>query len=209
MARQSGCTRDRWRAKPRTRIRSLSVVAVMCGAAAWTGTARAQQVTIRVGGAPQAVAADGTHVWVNNGRDRTVSEIEAATATVIRTIPSGIDPYGVASDGTRAWVANGGGGNGDGSVTEIDTAGGSVIGTIPISGSNPHGVAADGKHVWIADAYGGLRELDAVSGALIRTFADVVGFAVASDGTHVWAGGRSGPPDYHETVSEIDSATGG
>ena len=36
----------------------------------------------------------------------TVSEIEASSGTVIRTIPVGNHPHGVSSDGTHVWVTN-------------------------------------------------------------------------------------------------------
>ena len=41
---------------------------------------------------PTGVSSDGTHVWVANGGDGTVSEIDASTGTVVSTIPVGSDP---------------------------------------------------------------------------------------------------------------------
>ena len=46
-----------------------------------------------------------------SGRERgeeTVSEIEASSGTVIRTIHVGAEPEGVSSDGTHVWVTNAG-----------------------------------------------------------------------------------------------------
>jgi YVTN family beta-propeller protein len=63
------------------------------------------------------VSSDGTHVWVANA-EGTVSEIEASSGTVIRTIHVGSDPSGVSSDGTHVWVANAG----EGTVSEIPTS---------------------------------------------------------------------------------------
>ena len=62
--------------------------------------------TIHVGGEPEGVSSDGTHVWVTNGGAGGVSEIEASSGTVIRTIHVGDDPDGVSSDGTHVWVTN-------------------------------------------------------------------------------------------------------
>ena len=60
---------------------------------------------------PEGVSSDGTHVWVTNATRDTVSEIEASSGTVIRTIHVGEDPEGVSSDGThvgsRTWRRNG------------------------------------------------------------------------------------------------------
>ena len=52
------------------------------------------------------MSSDGTHVWVTNHCDDTVSEIEASSGTVIDTIPVGSGPVGVSSDGTHVWVTN-------------------------------------------------------------------------------------------------------
>src|ERR1700693_4176269 len=65
--------------------------------------------TIHVGSIPRGVSSDGTHVWVANGGEETVSEIKASSGTVIRTIHVGGWADGVSSDGTHVWVARAGG----------------------------------------------------------------------------------------------------
>ena len=52
------------------------------------------------------MSSDGTHVWVANFGENTVSEIEASSGTVIHTIPVGRNPMVVSSDGTHVWVGN-------------------------------------------------------------------------------------------------------
>ena len=69
-------------------------------------------------------------------RDGTVSEIDASTGTVVKTIPVGSGPYGVSSDGTHVWVTNL---TTDDTVSEIDASTGTVVNTIPV-GSDPWGV---------------------------------------------------------------------
>ena len=64
--------------------------------------------TIAVGDSPYGVAFDGTHIWVPNLNDDTVSKIVAATGVVAATIGVGDLPWGVAFDGTYIWVNNGG-----------------------------------------------------------------------------------------------------
>ncbi|MBT5850956.1 MAG: YncE family protein, partial [Acidimicrobiaceae bacterium] len=63
--------------------------------------------TIDVGNALAGVAFDGTHIWVTNLIDGTVSKIVASTGAVTATITVGNNPSGVAFDGTHMWVANG------------------------------------------------------------------------------------------------------
>jgi YVTN family beta-propeller protein len=92
------------------------------------------------------VSSDGTHVWVTNWGELTVSEIEASSGTVIRTIPVGYVPAGVSSDGTHVWVTNAG----EATVSEIEASSGTIINTIPV-GSRPVSVSSDGTHVWVAN----------------------------------------------------------
>ena len=64
------------------------------------------QATVTVGDGPRGVAFDGTHIWVTNYNDDTVSKIVAATGAVADTIGVGDGPIGVAFDGTHIWTAN-------------------------------------------------------------------------------------------------------
>ena len=169
-----------------------------------SGSAAAVVKTIKVGSHPVGVSSDGTHVWVTNYDDGTVSEIDASTGTVVNTINVGSRPPGVSSDGTHVWVTNAGGGLSSGTVSEIDASTATVVNTIPV-GSAPDGVSSDGTHVWVTNAGGGtVSEIDASTGTVVNTIP--VGYApqgVSSDGTHVWVVNASGG-----TVSEIDASTG-
>ena len=73
-----------------------------------------------MGTSPFGVSSDGTHVWVANCNDNTVTELNASTGSVVQTIGVGSDPDGVSSDGTHVWVANAV----DNTVTEIAIANG-------------------------------------------------------------------------------------
>jgi YVTN family beta-propeller protein len=156
--------------------------------------------TIPVGSAPLSISSDGTHVWVTNVFENTVSEIEASSGTVIRTIPVGSVPAGVTSDGTHVWVTNAG----ENTVSEIEASSGTVIRTIPV-GEHPNAVSSDGTHVWVTNQYGTtINEINASSGEVIRTI--TTGSAptgVSSDGTHVWVTNQS-----EATVSEIEASSG-
>lgn len=74
-------------------VRALGAFAVL--AAVWvamgvsSASAAAVVETIPVGGLPYGVSLNGTHVWVANADDDTVSEIDASTGTVIDTFPVG------------------------------------------------------------------------------------------------------------------------
>ena len=157
--------------------------------------------TITVGNDPVGVSSDGTHVWVVNAGDGTVTELDASTGSEIDTSPVAVNgPQGISSDGTHVWVLD----SSDNTVSELDASTGSVIQTITV-GSLPDGVSSDGTHVWVANYIGGtLSELSASTGSVIQTI--TVGTkptAVSSDGTHVWVvNGGDG------TVSELSASTG-
>ena len=76
-----------------------------------------------MGGYPQGVSSDGTHVWVTNSiSGDTVTELDASTGAYANgtrgsTIGVG-NPFSVSSDGTHVWVAN----YFDSTVTELDAS---------------------------------------------------------------------------------------
>ncbi len=179
------------------------LVAVVAAAACCVGVSSAAAEGIRtipVGLHPEGVSSDGTHVWVANFGEGTVSEIGASSGEVIRTIPVGHEPEGVSSDGTHVWVTN----FGEDTVKEIGASSGEVIRTIPV-GHEPRNVSSDGTHVWVANfGEGTVSEIEASSGEVINTIP--VGsypFGVSSDGTHVWVSNAE-----EDTVSEIGASSG-
>jgi YVTN family beta-propeller protein len=57
--------------------------------------------TIPVGSDANAVLSEGTHVWVTNLFDGTVTEVNASDGSVVQTIPVGTHPDAISSDGTH------------------------------------------------------------------------------------------------------------
>ena len=112
--------------------------------------------TFWMAGVLVAVALSGVHAvaapfaYVTNLENGTVSVIDAATQTVVATIPVGNGPIGVAvtPDGTHAYVVN----LEDGTVSVVATATNSVVATITV-GIEPTGVAItpDGTHVYVTN----------------------------------------------------------
>ena len=190
----SSVTAAQRRRDPVRRFRFAVAVAVLAGVCLVVGAvsagASAVVKTIPVGYNPQGVSSDGTHVWVANDASHTVSEIDAASGTVVNTIKlptvsdgSSNDPWAVSSDGTDVWVLN----ETDlpvnhtqefgGSVIEIDAASGTVVKTIPV-GDEPTDISSDGTHVWATSAprtpkgawaRGTVSEIDASTGTVVKT----------------------------------------
>ena len=161
-----------------------------------------------------AITPDGTHAYVVNDSSGTVSVIATATNTVGATVLVGNTPAGIAitPDGTRAYIVNCNcfSGIGAGTVSVIDTASNTVVGTpIPVGGE-PEGVAVtpDGKHAYVTNAAFSIGSVSVIDTA-INTVGDTIpvgtapfGVAVAPDGKHAYVANLE-----DNTVSVIATAT--
>jgi YVTN family beta-propeller protein len=160
--------------------------------------------SIAVGSQPLGISSDGADVWVGNKGSSSISELDATTGGVMRTIPVYLADA-VSSDGTHVWVTQGAPAAGGGYVSEIDAKSGTVMETVDAGTGTPAAVSSDGTDVWVAisNSVTSVSELDAKSVELVRTIAQPGPLGVSSDGTHVWvANGGS------NSVTEIDAVSG-
>jgi YVTN family beta-propeller protein len=98
--------------------------------------------------------------------------IDAATNKVVgMPIPVGKSPFGVAvtPDGSKVYVAN----EDDNTVSVIDAATNTVVGTIPV-GTIPQGVAVtpDGSKVYVANLIDNTMSVIATATNTVSTIAD-------------------------------------
>ena len=90
-------------------------------------------------------------MWIANSASTSVTEVNDADGSWIRTLTGGhgfSGPGAITFDGGSVWVAN----TGANSITEVSAADGSWIQTL--SGSsygfgNPAAIAFDGGHLWV------------------------------------------------------------
>jgi DNA-binding beta-propeller fold protein YncE len=161
---------------------------------------------------PDAIAVDGTHVWVANANDNSVTKLRASTGALVKILSASSYGFGVpdaiAADGTHVWVANQTGN----SVTELNASTGALVKVLSDSSygfDRPDAIAAEGTHVWVANGTGNsVSELSQSTGALVRVLSgSSYGFdwpdAIAVDGTHVWVANREG-----RSVVELNASTG-
>jgi len=145
---------------------------------------------------PICVTFDAHYVWTGNEEGLTqkplggsVTQVNAATDIIVRTVGSAADRFwgtiqSIYSDGTHVWVVNGsvyyrGHRRGD-TITELNATNGSLVRVIQLHDgiyADPVGVVSNGVNVWVTDSGGGMYgigsviELNAVTGAVVRTIA--------------------------------------
>lgn len=169
--------------------------------------------SIPVGPAPASVALspNGTRAYIANAGSNTVSVINTASNAVIATIAVGLAPAAVvvSPNGSRVYVASWEQGTyHDGSVSVIDAATNTVLGT-PITVANqPTGIviSPNGSRLYVVH-YGNstVSVINTANNAVIATptvGAAPWGAVVSPDGKRVYVTAR-----YGSAVSVIDTAT--
>ena len=113
---------------------------------------------------PDGISSNGTSVWVADLVNKLVWEIDASTGDLVNVFDTGVYPDAVSADSTHVWVANSGGN----SVTELNTSDGSLVRTINL-GKSPLSISSGGTHVWASNNNGTVSEIDASTGAIVRS----------------------------------------
>jgi YVTN family beta-propeller protein len=117
---------------------------------------------IPVGRGPAGVTVADGEVWVANGLDGTVSEVNPGSGTPVALIAAGIGPDAIASGYGSVWVAN----VTSGTVSRIDAATGKVVSTIYLGGA-PAAIAVGDGAVWVTSRETGeLLRVDPASNRL-------------------------------------------
>jgi YVTN family beta-propeller protein len=101
--------------------------------------------TIRIDGAPRAVAVGDDAVWVTDTANDRVLRIDPIRERVVASIPVGRFPHSLALGADRLWVAN----FEDGTLSTIDTTADAVRSTVPI-GVRPGSMLLVDGQLWVA-----------------------------------------------------------
>jgi YVTN family beta-propeller protein/VCBS repeat-containing protein len=174
---------------------------------------------IGVGNHPFHMAFLGADLYVANNQDGTVSVIDTADNTVVRTIDVGGHPYAVAATLGRAFVTDYGfyGGQSTHSVWVIG-AGGDAISALP-AGYYPTAIAVspDDRRIYVANDEGSYTSshpgtttvINATTGAIVDTLA-VGGCAVAvsDNGNQIFVASNTYDSTFTSKLSIVDVPTG-
>ena len=131
---------------------------------------------------PQAIAFDGTNMWLSINSLNTVVKVSPTGTVTTFGGTTGSGPRGIAFDGTNMWTAN----FTSNSVTKVTPSG--VMTTYGPTGANPRDIAFDGTHMWTVNWNGDSVTRIALDGTIVGTYAST-GWRpnkIAFDGTNVW-----------------------
>jgi hypothetical protein len=99
-------------------------------------------VSSNLGGAPEGIAYDGSHLWTAN-ESGSVTRIDAIVTPIVDTFTSGFgSPQGILFDGANIWVTD----KGDHTLKKLDSDG-NILTSIPV-GQSPHYPVFDGMNIW-------------------------------------------------------------
>jgi hypothetical protein len=163
-------------------------------------------VAISVGSGPDAIAFDGSFMWVGNRLSKSVSIINVATRHVDRVVDLGklgLVPNCLAFDGRYMWVG-GGLSETTGLVVRVEKSGYSPDDTRVKCDAPVLDMAFDGSHMWLVDAHAKLRRWDHASASpVLDTVADfhVNCHGLVFDGAHVWVLASAGCLDAGQQSS--------
>ncbi len=143
-----------------------------------------RKVILPEGSHPQAIAFDGTNMWVA-ATDGKVFEVSPQGDT-IGVFDAGKNPKGIAFDGTNMWVTS----FDDRSVTVLSPADAGPVATFEGVGLHPMGIAFDGTNMWVTDQDDGAVFVLPADGGSPRVIYDsdagVSPTGIAFDGTNMW-----------------------
>jgi DNA-binding SARP family transcriptional activator/ABC-type branched-subunit amino acid transport system substrate-binding protein len=217
-----------WRHPVRIAVAGAVVLAVAVGVGAWRlvgGGAEhqtagaivldptgAQRETISFGTAPSSVAVGEGSVWVLDGDDKTVTQIDPETNEVRRVFSTSSRPTDIAAGAGAVWVGNGSSRGLDDfaeSVSRIDPASGVVVETVdlaPAPGGHPTGIgglsrqklAVTPEAVWAVNPDQTISRIDPRTNRVVARI-DAKAVLIAAGEGDVWIGEA-------DAIAEIDTA---
>src|ERR1041385_5839342 len=92
---------------------------------------------------PQAMAFDGSNLWIHSANYAEVTKLRASDGALLGTFDSGGYGYGAAYDGENVWLSN----SEPGTVTKLRASDGTIVDSFPV-GFELVDVLFDGTNIW-------------------------------------------------------------
>jgi DNA-binding SARP family transcriptional activator/ABC-type branched-subunit amino acid transport system substrate-binding protein len=218
-----------WRHPARIAVAGVAVVAVAVGVAAWRltgdeaehGTAGAIALdpdtgavreSISFGTSPSSVAVGEGSVWVLDGDDQTVTQIDPEKDKVVRVFGTSSRPTDIGAGAGAVWVGNGASDDlaeMPRSVSRIDPASGVVVDTIDlpprrgghlagIGGFSRQKIAVTPEAVWVINPDQSISRIDPQTNRVVARVKAQAQVIAAGEGD-LWIGQEGG-------IAEVDTA---
>jgi DNA-binding SARP family transcriptional activator/ABC-type branched-subunit amino acid transport system substrate-binding protein/streptogramin lyase len=171
---------------------------------------------VALGTAPSAVAVGEGSVWVVDADDRTVSQIDAETRTLVRTFSTSATPTDVAVGAGSVWIGNApsGGNLLATSITRLDAETGLVVDTIDlgaprgglygvIPGLSRQHIAAAEDAVWVINPDLTVSRIDPRSNRIVARIEDVRAENIAVGEGEIWVTEGTGLAEIDPSVNAI------
>ena len=167
----------------------------------FAGLSGGASTTVALRGAPTAMVADGSSLWLADANAGTVVRADRRSGAVAQTLTVGGTPGAMAVGDGSIWVADAPGAT----VTRIDRTTQSVTQTIGLDGARVSSLAFGDGSVWVADdGDDRLVDIDASSGEVRRTInLDTSPSALAVRAGAIWMADYDG-----HAVTELDARSG-
>jgi DNA-binding beta-propeller fold protein YncE len=171
-----------------------------------------------IGDNPDEMAFDGSNVWVTDFTSSQVSVVNS-NGNLVNTInlapsvnpPGPANPEGIVFDGHSVWVADDG--PHSNTVTKIDAASQTVVGTYPV-GQAPDAMGFDGKNIWVGNSESNnVWLLNPGTGQYVNGFSTNNPFPtypadMVYDGANMWVANGIAPNVGNGSVSKMRAADG-
>lgn len=143
---------------------------------------------------PRGLAWDGQYLWVADGFEGTISQVDPGTGKVLKAYEAPTAsadalpmPEGLAWDGTNLWMIS----SDEAKVLKLRPSDGKVLAAVSSPSEDATGLAWDGSALWVSDPRASkLYRIDAKDGRVLKTLevAEIFPTGLAWDGQSLWLG---------------------
>ena len=156
---------------------------------------------------PSDLYFDGSHLWAASVHTGAISEVNPASASIVREFDgvfdssnSGSNAFTFAVDGPYVWTLLAG------SLAQFDPVSGHALRKMSVGQSYYHILPVGSSNFWLTGNAGISEELNS-NGTVLRRVNGIPDGDIVTDGSHFWVA-TDFPTEKTDTVTEFDASTG-